>query len=141
LPNPSPILADLVTIGPDRFLRVTVPKNPAATDITITVEASPEVQPASWSPSGLVTETNTTTLLRVRDGVPADSAPHRFLRVRVGLNRTPSPLPGERAGERGFVEQIVPAFQASEGFCGHVTWAFARNARSSPGYNGAGLRP
>ncbi|HEU0009181.1 MAG TPA: Calx-beta domain-containing protein [Verrucomicrobiae bacterium] len=84
--NPSPILADLVTIGPDRFLRVTVPKNPSATDITITVEASPEVQPATWSPSGLVTETNTTTLLLVRDGVPADSAPRRFLRVRVGLN-------------------------------------------------------
>ncbi len=84
--NPSPILADLVTLGPDRFLRVTVPKNPAATDITITVEASPEVQPATWSPSGLVTETNTTTLLRVRDGVPADSAPRRFLRVRVSLN-------------------------------------------------------
>jgi len=84
--NQSPILADLVTIGPDRFLRVTVPKNPAATDITITVEASPDIQPANWSPSGLVTETNTTTLLRVRDGVPADSAPHRFLRVRVNLN-------------------------------------------------------
>jgi hypothetical protein len=25
-------------------------------------------------------------LLRVRDGVPANSSPHRFLRVRISLN-------------------------------------------------------
>jgi hypothetical protein len=36
---------------------------------------------------------------------------------------------------------MVPAFQASGNFMGHVTWASARGARSSPGCHIAGLRP
>lgn len=81
----SPVVIDLETIGLDRFLRVTIPKNPAATDATFTVDASALLVPATWSAAGLVTETNTTTLLRVRDGVPVDSTPNRFLRLRVGI--------------------------------------------------------
>jgi len=37
--------------------------------------------------------------------------------------------------------ETVPAFQASGEFSGHVTWASARDARFSPGYNRTGLRP
>ena len=81
----SPVVIDLETIGPDRFLRVSIPKNPAATDVTFTVDASTLLVPATWSSAGLVTETNTATLLRVRDGVPVDSTPNRFLRLRVGV--------------------------------------------------------
>jgi hypothetical protein len=79
----NPLVTDFVTIGPDRFLRVTVPKNPAATDAQYIVDASPELLPATWSTAGLVTETNSATLLRVHDGSPADSVPRRFMRVRV----------------------------------------------------------
>ena len=85
LAGASPIVIDLETIGAERFLRVTIPKNPAATDATFTVDASILLVPAAWSAAGLVTETNTGTLLRVRDGVPVDSTPNRFLRLRVGI--------------------------------------------------------
>jgi hypothetical protein len=81
----SPVIVDLETIGLDRFLRVTVPKNPAATDATFTVEASTLLVPATWSAAGLVTETNTATLLRIRDGVPVHSSPNRFLRLQIGI--------------------------------------------------------
>jgi regulation of enolase protein 1 (concanavalin A-like superfamily) len=83
--NASPVVVDLETIGPDRFLRVTIPKNPSATDATLAVDASTLLVPATWSAAGLVTETNTATLLRVRDGVPVDSSPNRFMRLRVGI--------------------------------------------------------
>ena len=85
VPGLSPVVIDLETVGLDRFLRVTVPKNPAATDATVSVDASTVLVPATWSAAGLVTETNTTTLLRVRDGVPVDSTPHRFFRLQVGI--------------------------------------------------------
>ena len=81
----NPVVIDLETVGPDRFLRVTIPKNSAATDATFTVDASTLLVPATWSAAGLVTATNTTTLLRVRDGVPVDSTPNRFLRLRVEI--------------------------------------------------------
>jgi regulation of enolase protein 1 (concanavalin A-like superfamily) len=83
--NASPITTDIVTIGPDRFLRVTIPKNPAATDATLLVDASALLVPATWSAAGLVTEANTATLLRLRDSVPVDATPNRFLRVRVAI--------------------------------------------------------
>jgi len=86
LPNGHPVVPSIATNAPDEFLRVTIPKNPAATDATIIVEASPEVEPASWSAAGLIIETNTSTLLQVRDNVPLSSAPRRFFRVRVTLN-------------------------------------------------------
>ena len=86
LTSPHPIVASFATFGPDQFLRVTVPKNPLATDITLTVEGSPEISPAIWSASGLVTEQNTATTLVVLDGVPVTGAARRFLKVKVTLN-------------------------------------------------------
>jgi hypothetical protein len=81
--GPNPVVTDFVTIGPDRFLRVSIPKNPAAVDAQFIVDASPELLPAAWSTAGIVTETNTASLLRVHDGTPVDSVPRRFMRVRV----------------------------------------------------------
>jgi hypothetical protein len=83
--NASPITTDLVLVGPDFYLRVTIPKNPAATDATLLVDASPLLLPATWSAAGLVTETNTSTLLRIRDGTAVSTAPLRFLRVRAQI--------------------------------------------------------
>ncbi|HEY0550617.1 MAG TPA: Calx-beta domain-containing protein, partial [Verrucomicrobiae bacterium] len=83
--NPHPVIPSIATIGPNRFLRVRMTKNPAATDATIIVEASDEVEPANWSAAGLVTEFNTPSLLQVRDNVPLTPTSHRFLRLRVTL--------------------------------------------------------
>ncbi len=85
-PSGHPVTPSIATIGPDQFLRVTIPKNPSATDATITVEASNELTPGTWSPAGLVTETSTSTMLQVRDNTPLTSASHRFFRVRITLN-------------------------------------------------------
>jgi hypothetical protein len=86
LANTHPVIPSIVTIGPDQFLRVTISKNPSATDATIAVEASAEIAPASWSAAGLIIETNSSVLFQVRDTVPLSSAAHRFLRVRISLN-------------------------------------------------------
>lgn len=85
VPNPSPLFAEVVPVGSNRFLRLTIPRNPEATDASLIVDASSELVPANWTTAGLVTETNTPTLLRLRDPVPTDSAPHRFLRLRTTI--------------------------------------------------------
>lgn len=85
-PNTSPVLSDTVTIGQNRFLRLTVPKNPTATDLTYSVQATDSLsQPLSWSASGLIIEVDNGTTLRVRDNVPlgTTTAPTRFLRVFI----------------------------------------------------------
>ena len=85
LANAHPVIPSLATNGPDQFLRVTIPKNPAATDATVVVEASNDVVPATWSAAGLIIEVNTTTELRVRDNIPLSAADHRYFRIRVVL--------------------------------------------------------
>ena len=82
--NASPVISDTVTIGPDRFLRLTVPKNPAAAGVLYEVQANGDLAlPLSWSASGLIIELNDITTLRVRDNSPIDSSGQRFLRVFV----------------------------------------------------------
>jgi hypothetical protein len=80
------MIPSIAMIGLDRFLRVTIPKNPSASDASVTVEASDEVAPGNWSAADLIIETNTATLLQVRDNVPLSSAARRFFRVRVTLD-------------------------------------------------------
>jgi hypothetical protein len=66
------------------YLRMSVPKNPAATDVVFTAEATSDISnPLSWSSAGLIIETNTSTQLIVRDNVPAGPGTQRFMRVRV----------------------------------------------------------
>ena len=85
-PDESPLAQDTATVGQDKFLRLTVPKNPDATGITYTVEATSDVtDPLSWSSAGLVVEVDNATTLRVRDNVPAGPGVIRFLRARVTM--------------------------------------------------------
>ncbi len=78
------IVADVESIGPERFLRLTVAKNPAATDLTFSIEVTGDLAvPASWSTSGTTVEADTSTTLRVRDNTPASSANKRHLRLKV----------------------------------------------------------
>lgn len=82
--NGAPQVITLAPVNSEQYLRITVPKNPAATDVIFTVEATGDLSnPASWSSAGLVIETNTATQLVVRDNVPAGPGVRRFMRVRV----------------------------------------------------------
>ncbi len=82
----SPVLQDQATVGADKFLRLTVPKNPNAPELTYTVQATSTLPtPASWSSSGLVIEANTSTQLIVRDNVPIAPGVQRYMRVRVEM--------------------------------------------------------
>ena len=79
--NVNPQVVTLAPFSTDRYLRLSIPKNPAATDVTIIVEASSDM--TNWSSSGLITETNTSTLLTVRDNIAVGPDNNRFMRVRV----------------------------------------------------------
>jgi hypothetical protein len=71
----------MAPVSTSNFLRLSIPKNPAATDVTFTVEASSDL--TSWSSVGLVIETNTSTQLTVRDNVPSSTGVRRFMRVKI----------------------------------------------------------
>jgi hypothetical protein len=86
LAGPNPVTTSIVTIDGERYLQVSIPKNPDASDATIAVQASPEIAPATWSSDGLVIEENTSVLLRVRDTIPVSSVARRFFRIQVTLN-------------------------------------------------------
>lgn len=80
----APITLDTTPIGPDDFLRLTVTKNPAATDVTIEVQSTTELaNELSWTSVGLVIEEDSPTILRVRHNTPTGTGPPRFMRVRV----------------------------------------------------------
>ena len=83
-PDSSPITQEVATIGMDRFLRLIVPKNAAATDVAFTVEASGNLtNPGTWSSTGLIVEENSANMLRVRDNMPVTPSQPRFMRLRV----------------------------------------------------------
>ena len=82
--NVNPCVTDAESVSNQKYLRLTVPKNPAATDVTYTVEATSNLaNVSSWSSSGLVVEVNNSTTLRVRDNVAVAPGVQRFLRVKV----------------------------------------------------------
>jgi hypothetical protein len=79
--NASPQVVTLAPVSGDQYLRLSVPKNPAATDVTFIVEASSDLK--NWSSDGLIIETNTSNQLVVRDTVAVGNGVQRFMRVRV----------------------------------------------------------
>lgn len=82
--SPVSIVADLENIAPDNFLRLTVTKNPAATDITFSIEVTGDLTtPLSWATVGTTVETNTSTQLRVRDNTATTSANQRSIRLKI----------------------------------------------------------
>lgn len=82
--NGNPVASEIIAEGPAKFLCLSLPKNPAASDIVFTIEATSNLNdPLSWSSAGIQILENTSTLLRARDSVPVSSAGYRFMRVRV----------------------------------------------------------
>jgi hypothetical protein len=83
-PNAALVTASLAPEGSNQVLRISVTKNPAATDVEFTVEWTDALTDApAWSSTGLVVEEDTPASLVVRDSVPAASQPARFYRVRL----------------------------------------------------------
>lgn len=67
-----------------QYLQLTIPKNPAATDVIYTGQGSTDLAPASWSSTGGTIVQNTATLLRIRTTQPLTSV-RQYLRVLVSL--------------------------------------------------------
>jgi hypothetical protein len=83
---PSPAAADFAQIGGDRYLRLRVPKNPAATNLSYFIEVSGDLQEGSWSSLQTTIEENDSTHLTARDNVEVSTASRRFIRLRVLVN-------------------------------------------------------
>lgn len=82
--NSDPVVYEMSPSGPDRYFRVTLPKNPNATDLTYQVEATSDLtNPTSWTSAGLVIEVDNATSLRVRDNAPMAPGQRRFMRVKI----------------------------------------------------------
>ncbi len=81
--NANPIAFDFVTLGEHTHLRLSLPKNPAATHLSYLVEVSDNLQSGSWTAfDGEVVE-DTATRMTVRDRLNLHTPPQRFLRLKV----------------------------------------------------------
>ena len=84
IPDTDSLVPDLETLGPNRFLRLTLNRNPAATDVDFAIESSANLaQPLSWSSLSTIEEINTPSQLRSRDNAPVATTEFRHLRLRV----------------------------------------------------------
>ena len=86
LANASPLACDLEPIAGSGHLRLTVPKNPAATNLAYTVETCGDLALTSWSAADTTIETTTANQLVVRDNFSTTTATRRFIRLRVTVN-------------------------------------------------------
>jgi len=79
VPASSPIVADITT----GYLRLTVPKNPAATDVSFQVQVTGDLaQP--WTTNGITIDQSTATLLQVHDNAAVSTnVGGRFMRLQV----------------------------------------------------------
>jgi hypothetical protein len=84
VPSANPVSYDIETVGGEKFLRLTVPKNPAASNLTFLIESTAALD--QWSADHTVIETNTNLQLIVRDDVAIGSANRRFIRLKVSAN-------------------------------------------------------
>lgn len=79
VPTNNPVVGDIDT----GYLRLTVPRNLSATDISFYVELSDGLAPSSWSGNGTTVVSNTPALLQVRDNAPVGSSAGGYMRLRV----------------------------------------------------------
>jgi len=88
----NPVTADITT----GYLRMTIPRNSNAWDVTISVEVSGDLSdPLGWTTNGTTVDQDTPTLLQVHDNTPVPGATARFMRLRVtdlGISAPSAPL-------------------------------------------------
>lgn len=71
-------------LDPAGRLTMTVTRNPAATDVTLTIEVSGDLAaPSSWNAAGTTIDQNTPTTLQAHDNTPISAAQNRFIRLKV----------------------------------------------------------
>ena len=78
VPVVNPAVGDIST----GYLRLTLPKNPEATDVTFFVEVAGDVT-GPWTTNGTAIDQNTPGLLQVHDNTPISSVARDFIRLRV----------------------------------------------------------
>jgi endonuclease G len=77
-PAANPIIGDIST----GYLRLTVPRNPNATDVTFHVEVTDNLT-TLWTTNGTTIDQSTPTLLQVHDNTPVNSSAAGFIRLRI----------------------------------------------------------
>jgi endonuclease G len=78
VPAANPIFGDIST----GYLRLTVPRNPNATDVTFLIEVTDNLT-TLWTTNGTTVDQNTPTLLQVHDNTPVSSSAAGFIRLRI----------------------------------------------------------
>ena len=82
-PNSASPLSQRITndLDSNQYLRLTITKNPNATDVLYIVEVSSDL--LNWSSTSTVILQNTSTTLQVRDTQAMSAANRRFMRLRI----------------------------------------------------------
>lgn len=78
VPAANPVVGDINT----GYLRLTVPKNPDATDVTFLIEVTGDLT-SPFTTNGTTIDQNTPTLLQVHDNTPVNSSAAGFIRLRI----------------------------------------------------------
>ena len=79
-----PVLApQMVAENGHRYLEIEIPRNPEATDVAVTVEASTDLVEWSGSNEAVTSAEVQPGLVRIRLVVPPEGAPARFVRLRA----------------------------------------------------------
>ncbi len=80
VPEVNPEVEDTST----GYLRLTLPRNANATDITYTVQVTGDLtDPASWTAASTTGDQNTATMLQAHDSTPVSGAAKRFIRLQI----------------------------------------------------------
>jgi hypothetical protein len=79
VPTANPVTGDITT----GYLRLTVPRNTNATDVSFYVEVAGDLSVPAWSTNNTTILSNTPALLQVRDNTAVPAAADRFIRLRV----------------------------------------------------------
>ena len=85
-PNASsanPAIVSKVNISGADYIRVTITKNPTATEVTTTVQSSTTLDAGSWGTTGFMIESETNTGITVRETTPIGATQKRFYRASV----------------------------------------------------------
>ncbi len=79
IPTNDPVAGDIAT----GFLRLTVPKNANATDVSFQVLVSTDLTIPAWTTNGTTVDVDSPTMLQVHYNVPVAESPGAFIRLEV----------------------------------------------------------